>query len=82
MEKLDCSVLSAVTAACKSQMSSWVKSCLAYRVVALRHSGEVVLISHSWKDAPTVELPPRDHEHEGMAWSGWDDSGCGLVKDR
>jgi hypothetical protein len=68
MEKLDCSVLSAPTAACGRQMVTRTAVGLAYRVVALLHDGKAVVGANNWEEiASTAKLPRRDHVHEGMA---------------
>jgi len=85
MEKLDCSVLSAVTAACTRQKAGRMEAGLAYRIVALLHDGKAVIraANYNWEHAPKAQLPRRDHEHEGMVLRSCEQScSCACRRDR
>lgn len=57
MEKLDCSVLSAPTAACGESDARRRQALAAYRVVALRHDGKAVVRADRSYDATGAQLP-------------------------
>jgi hypothetical protein len=65
MEKLDCSVFSAATAACACQLSSHTRVCLAYRIVALLHFGRAVVETSGWCNARIAQASPG-YEHKGI----------------
>jgi hypothetical protein len=65
MEKLDCSVFSAATAAYACQLNSHADVYLAYRIVALLHLGRAVVETSGWCNAQTEQASPG-YEHEGI----------------